>query len=326
MRIILLLIYIFIGVFSDPYSLFIPKGFPTPFIPEDNQLTDSRVALGKKLFFDNMMSRDSSLSCASCHQPQFAFSDGRQKSVGIKGREVSRNAPTLTNIAYQPYFLLDGLNPSLETQVKIPIHEHNEFDFHILLIAERMKQDSLYVSLSKDAYNSEPSPQVIAYAIACYERTLISGNSPYDQYFYQGNKTTLNDSEIRGMNLFFDDLYCASCHGGFNFSDSRLTNNGLYANYTDQGRARLTKKTEDQAIFKTPTLRNIGFSAPYMHDGSFESLEQVIDHYSSGAKGHFNQDPLIQPFDISQDQKQDLIAFLIALNDSAFVKNAIKEQ
>ena len=326
MRIILLLIYIFIGVFSDPYSLFIPKGFPTPFIPEDNQLSDSRVALGKKLFFDNMMSRDSSLSCASCHQPQFAFSDGRQKSVGIKGREVSRNAPTLTNVAYQPYFLLDGLNPSLETQVKIPIHEHNEFDFHILLIAERMKQDSLYVSLSKDAYNSEPSPQVIAYAIACYERTLISGNSPYDQYFYQGNKTTLNDSEIRGMNLFFDDLYCASCHGGFNFSDSRLTNNGLYTNYTDQGRARLTKKTEYQAIFKTPTLRNIGFSAPYMHDGSFESLEQVIDHYSSGAKGHFNQDPLIQPFDISQDQKQDLIAFLIALNDSAFVKNAIKEQ
>ena len=321
MRIILLLIYIFIGVFSDPYSLFIPKGFPTPFIPEDNQLSDSRVALGKKLFFDNMMSRDSSLSCASCHQPQFAFSDGRQKSVGIKGREVSRNAPTLTNVAYQPYFLLDGLNPSLETQVKIPIHEHNEFDFHILLIAERMKQDSLYVSLSKDAYNSEPSPQVIAYAIACYERTLISGNSPYDQYFYQGNKTALNDSEIRGMNLFFDDLYCASCHGGFNFSDSRLTNNGLYTNYTDQGRARLTKKTEDQAIFKTPTLRNIGFSAPYMHDGSFESLEQVIDHYSSGAKGHFNQDPLIQPFDISQDQKQDLIAFLIALNDSSFVSN-----
>ncbi len=321
MRIILLLIYIFIGVFSDPYSLFIPKGFPTPFIPEDNQLSDSRVALGKKLFFDNMMSRDSSLSCASCHQPQFAFSDGRQKSVGIKGRQVSRNAPTLTNVAYQPYFLLDGLNPSLETQVKIPIHEHNEFDFHILLIAERMKQDSLYVSLSKDAYNSEPSPQVIAYAIACYERTLISGNSPYDQYFYQGNKTALNDSEIRGMNLFFDDLYCASCHGGFNFSDSRLTNNGLYTNYTDQGRARLTKKTEDQAIFKTPTLRNIGFSAPYMHDGSFESLEQVIDHYSSGAKGHFNQDPLIQPFDISQDQKQDLIAFLIALNDSSFVSN-----
>ena len=321
MRIILLLIYIFIGVFSDPYSLFIPKGFPTPFIPEDNQLSDSRVALGKKLFFDNMMSRDSSLSCASCHQPQFAFSDGRQKSVGIKGRQVSRNAPTLTNVAYQPYFLLDGLNPSLETQVKIPIHEHNEFDFHILLIAERMKQDSLYVSLSKDAYNSEPSPQVIAYAIACYERTLISGNSPYDQYFYQGNKTALNDSEIRGMNLFFDDLYCASCHGGFNFSDSRLTNNGLYTNYTDQGRARLTKKTEDQAIFKTPTLRNIGFSAPYMHDGSFESLEQVVDHYSSGAKGHFNQDPLIQPFNISQDQKQDLIAFLIALNDSAFVSN-----
>lgn len=321
MRITLLLIYIFIGVFSDPYSLFIPKGFPTPFIPEDNQLSDSRVALGKKLFFDNMMSRDSSLSCASCHQPQFAFSDGRQKSVGIKGRQVSRNAPTLTNVAYQPYFLLDGLNPSLETQVKIPIHEHNEFDFHILLIAERMKQDSLYVSLSKDAYNSEPSPQVIAYAIACYERTLISGNSPYDQYFYQGNKTALNDSEIRGMNLFFDDLYCASCHGGFNFSDSRLTNNGLYTNYTDQGRARLTKKTEDQAIFKTPTLRNIGFSAPYMHDGSFESLEQVIDHYSSGAKGHFNQDPLIQPFDISQDQKQDLIAFLIALNDSSFVSN-----
>ena len=121
------------------------------------------------------------------------------------------------------------------------------------------------------------------------------------------------------MNLFFEDLYCASCHGGFNFSDSRLTNNGIYTNYSDQGRARLTKKKEDEAIFKTPTLRNIGFSAPYMHDGSFTSLEQVIDHYSSGAKGHFNQDTIIKPFEISQSQKQDLIAFLNSLNDSAFI-------
>ena len=122
------------------------------------------------------------------------------------------------------------------------------------------------------------------------------------------------------MSLFFDDLYCASCHGGFNFTDSRLTNNGLYAVYPDQGRARLTKKKEDEAIFKVPTLRNIGFTAPYMHDGSFVSLEQVIDHYSSGTKGHFNQDTIIRPFDISPSQKQDLIAFLNALNDSTFVR------
>jgi cytochrome c peroxidase len=321
MRTTIFLLCIFIGVFSDPYSLFIPKGFPTPFIPQDNSLSHSRIELGKKLFFDKMMSRDSSLSCATCHQPQLAFSDGKQKSVGIKGRLVSRNAPTLTNVAYQPYFLLDGLNPSLEAQVKVPIHEHNEFDFHILLVAERMKNNKDYVNLSRQAYGQEPSPKVISDAIACYERTLISGNSAYDQYFYQGNKDALNQSQKRGMKLFFDDLYCASCHGGFNFSDSRLTNNGLYVNYKDQGRARLTKKKEDQAIFKVPTLRNIGFTAPYMHDGSFVSLDQVIDHYSNGAKGHFNQDTIIKPFDLSQNQKQDLIAFLYALNDSTFVKD-----
>ena len=318
MRLAIFLLCIYIGVFSDPYSLFIPKGFPTPFIPQDNQLSESRVELGKKLFFDKMLSRDSTLSCSTCHMPELAFSDGKQKSVGIKGREVSRNAPTLTNVAYLPYLLLDGLNPSLEAQVKVPIHEHNEFDFHILLIAERMKQDSVYVALSKQAYDTEPNPQVIAYSLASYQRTLISGNSAYDK-FNNGNKTALNGSEKRGMKLFFDDLYCASCHGGFNFTDSRLTNNGLYAVYPDQGRARLTKKKEDEAIFKVPTLRNIGFTAPYMHDGSFVSLEQVIDHYSSGTKGHFNQDTIIRPFDISPSQKQDLIAFLNALNDSTFV-------
>ena len=320
MRIIILLLCVFLGVLTDPYSLLLPPGFPTPYIPENNQLTHSRVELGKKLFFDQMMSRDSSLSCSTCHLPQLAFTDGRKKSIGIKGQQVSRNAPTLTNVAYLPYLLLDGLNPSLEAQVKVPIHEHNEFDFHILLIAERMKQDSLYVALSKQAYNTEPNPKVIAYSIAAYQRTLISGNSAYDQ-FKNGNKTALNASQKRGMNLFFDELYCTSCHGGFNFTDSRLTNNGLYADYPDKGRARLTKKKEDEAIFKVPTLRNIGFTAPYMHDGSFQDLEQVLDHYSSGAKGHFNQDSIIKPFDLSQNQRHDLIAFLHALNDSTFVKS-----
>ncbi len=325
MRLIILLFIVVIGVSSDPYSLLTPKGFPQVYIPKDNSLSDSKIELGKKLFFDKMMSRDSTLSCASCHMPEFAFSDGKQKSTGIKGRMVDRNAPTLTNVAYQPYFMLDGLNPSLEAQVKVPIHEHNEFDFHILLIAQRMKQDSSYKALARKAFNSLPNPKVIAYSLASYQRTLLSGNSNYDQYI-NGNESAISPAQKRGMKLFFDELYCASCHSGFNFSDSRLTNNGLYKKYKDKGRARLTNLKQDQAIFKVPTLRNIGFTAPYMHDGSFQNLEQVINHYSSGANAHFNQDTIIKPFHLSQDQKQDLIAFLISLNDSSFVHNATAGQ
>jgi len=311
--------------FTKNYVLVIPKGFPKPFIPEDNLLTESRVELGKKLFFDKILSRDSTLSCASCHVPQFAFTDRKKKGVGIRNQEVGRNTPTLTNIGYSDKFLLDGVNPSLVAQVMVPIHEKNEFDFHIILIAERMKQDSDYVRLCKEAYNSEPNPYAITHAIASFERTLISGNSKYDQFTYLGDSTALSSSQQRGRQLFFEELYCASCHNDFNFTNQALTNNGLYIAYPDSGRIRLTGLEQDRAVFKVPTLRNIAITYPYMHDGSIQTLSEVIDHYSSGGKSHPNKDSIITPFTLSETQKQDLIAFLHALSDSSFIdKSAYK--
>ncbi len=305
--------------FVDDYKLLIPKGFPEPYIPEDNQLTQSRVDLGKKLFFDKVLSRDSSVSCASCHVPRFAFTDRKTKGIGIRAQEVSRNTPTLTNVAYQDKFLLDGLNPSLEAQVNIPIHELKEFDFSIILVAERLKKNPQYVQLSKEAYGSDPSPRVITNAIAAYERTLISGNSSFDKYHFQGDSSALNASQKRGMNLFYNTLNCSECHSGFNFTNGGLTNNGLYEHYPDTGRMRLFGMEKDRAIFKVPTLRNIAVTYPYMHDGSLNSLYDVINHYSSGGKNHQNKSELIQPFTLTDEEKIDLVSFLQALTDSSFL-------
>ncbi|HIA06046.1 MAG TPA: c-type cytochrome [Flavobacteriales bacterium] len=307
--------------FSEDPILKIPLGFPSPPIPEDNQLTNSRIALGKKLFFDKVMSRDSTLSCATCHKPEYAFTDRLEKAVGIRNQQVSRNAPTLANVVYLDKLLLDAVNPSLEAQVMVPIHEKNEFDFHIILVAERMKKNPEYVKLCEDAYQSEPNPYAITHSIACYERTLISGNSAYDQFKYQGDSTALNSEERRGMSLFFNELYCASCHGGFNFSDQALTNNGLYESYADSGRIRLTGLETDRAVFRVPTLRNIAVTYPYMHDGGVESLDEVIEHYMSGGKTHPNKSSIIQPFQLTKEKKEDLIAFLHSLTDSSFISH-----
>lgn len=315
------LIILFISCFSNSFELKLPMGFPEPYIPEETPLTTEGVNLGKKLFFDTMLSRDSSISCASCHIPSFAFTDRKTKSIGIHQQQVSRNSPTLTNVVYQDKFLLDGLNPSLEAQVKVPIHEKNEFDFHIVLIAERMKKNAEYVRLSKLAYKSEPTPAVISKAIASYQRTLISGDSPYDKFENQGKEEALNTSEKRGMNIFKDKLYCTECHSGFNFTNGSLTNNGLYEVYSDRGRMRSTEDKKDEAIFKVPTLRNIAITHPYMHDGSLKSLEQVIDHYAKGGKSHINKSPIIKAFKISDSEKQDLVNFLTALTDSSFIQN-----
>jgi len=317
-----LFLVLILGMFSftKDFILDIPQGFPAPFIPADNQLTQSRVDLGKKLFFDNMMSRDSTVSCATCHIPELAFTDGLKKGIGIRNQEVGRNTPTLTNVAYQDKFLWDGVNPSLVAQVMIPIHEHNEFDFHVLLVAERMKKDQAYVRLCQTAYGGDPNPFAITHAIASYERTLISGNSRYDQFVFQGDSLALNEDERRGMDLFFNQLYCTECHSGFNFTNQSLSNNGLYANYLDSGRIRLTGLESDRAIFKVPTLRNIGVTSPYMHDGSKATLAEVIDHYSLGGKNHANKNATIIPFELSEKEQQDLLSFLHSLTDSTFIR------
>ena len=302
------------------YELVIPNGFPEPKIPEDNVLTEERVELGRLLFFDPIMSRDSTVSCASCHKPELAFTDGLPLSKGIRGEFVTRNAPTLANMVYQDSgLLLDGGVPTLEMQIIVPVQEHSEFDFDLKLIAARLKRDSNYVRLSYAAYNQKPSPYVITRSIASFERTLISGNSRFDQYL-NGDKKALTNIEKKGMDLFFNQLHCAECHGGFNFTNLSLQNNGIYA-YPyplDSGRMRVSKDEADRDMFKVPTLRNIELTAPYMHDGSIATLNEVINHYDKGGNIHKNKSNLIKPLGLSEKEKFQLIAFLKSLTDFEF--------
>lgn len=302
--------------------LAVPTGFPIPAFPDGNELTPARWVLGKKLFYDPVMSSDSTLSCASCHHAAKAFSDTVAFSPGVAGRPGTRNAPTLANIGYHPYFTREGGVPTLEMQILVPIQEHNEFDFNILLIAERLLRDTAYIRMSQEAYDRDPDAFVITRSIACFERTLVSGQSRYDRYFFQGKNETLTAAEKRGMDLFFSEKTdCSQCHTGFNFTNYAFENNGLYAEYPDPGRFRLTELESDRARFKVPTLRNVALTAPYMYDGSMLTLEAVVEHYNSGGHPHPNKSALVRPLALTAGEKADLVAFLRSLTDDAFVNN-----
>ncbi|MCC7245333.1 MAG: cytochrome-c peroxidase [Saprospiraceae bacterium] len=302
--------------------LVVPKGFPAPVFPADNELTPARFALGKRLFYEVAMSRDSSISCASCHAPHLAFSDSVTFSPGVGGAAGKRNAPTLANVGYHPYYTREGGVPTLEMQILVPIQEHNEFNFNILEIASRLKSDSVYVKMSREAYGRDPDFYIITRGIACFERTLISGESRYDKFVFSGKNDALTAAEQRGMNLFFSErTNCSTCHSGFNFSNYAFENNGLYENYPDSGRFRLTEDSSDIARFKVPTLRNVALTAPFMHDGSLPNLEKVIEHYNSGGKGHPHRSPLVRPLGLTASERADLLAFLESLTDTRFVSN-----
>ncbi|MFT5513455.1 MAG: cytochrome c peroxidase [Bacteroidia bacterium] len=301
----------------------IPEGFPAIDFPEDNTFSLERWKLGKRLFFDSRLSKDSTVSCGSCHKPHLAFSDNVAKTNGVFKRSGTRNAPTLTNVAYQPYYTREGGIKTLEQQVLVPIQEHNEFGFNILEITKRLKSDSSYQTMSIKAYNEPLNYSVLVKAIATFERTIISGNSAYDKYAIHGNKTKFSSFEADGMELFFGSkTNCSSCHGGLNFTDYSFQNNGLYASYFDSGRMRLTGEDADDGKFKVPTLRNIGVTAPYMHDGSIETLESVVDHYNTGGHHHRNKSPHIKPLHLTDLEKRQLVAFLHTLTDHDFLNNS----
>ena len=301
---------------DTPFHLQVPKGFPEVNIPNDNQLTIERINLGKKLFYDPILSRDSSISCNSCHLQEFAFTDANKTSIGIEGRPGKRNAMSLANVAYANFLQRESGVPTLEMQVLVPIQEHNEMDFNIVAVAEKMNEDPNYRKLSYDAYGKLPDAFVITRAIAAFERTFLSGNSKYDT-------NQLSESEQRGMALFFSDsLACSSCHGTFLFTNQQPKNNGLYEQYSDSGRYILTGLQEDIGRFKTPTLRNIELTSPYMHDGSLSSLEEVIAHYESGGMNHVNQSAMLKGFTLTETEREELIVFLNSLTDYEFTQNA----
>jgi cytochrome c peroxidase len=305
------------------YALHVPEGFPyPPEIPADNALTTDRIALGKRLFYDPVLSKDSTRSCASCHHPQFAFSDTTAVSIGVENRLGTRNSPSLANVAYQKKLLREGGVPTLEMQILVPIQEHNEFDFNILLVAERLNRMPEYVAMAEAAYDRAPDPFVITRAIAAFQRTLLSGNSPYDQWFFQGIITAVPEPAKRGYALFQSErLACGKCHEGFLFTNQTFENNGLYEVYPDSGRIRFTGLEPDRALFKVPSLRNVALTAPYMHDGSVPTLAAVIDHYQTGGKPHPNKSELLRPFMLTMQERADLLAFLSSLTDQGFISN-----
>lgn len=311
---------------ADPIApepiLVIPIGFPDIEFPEGNEFTEARWELGKKLFYDKVMSRNETVSCASCHLATYAFSDTVAFSPGVDNAPGVRNAPSLANVAYHPYYTREGGVPTLEMQVLVPIQEHNEFDFNIIEIANRLKADLEYQKLSQEAYNREPDYYVIVRALATFERSIISGNSQFDQYFYQGKQSALTEQELAGMELFNSErTNCSSCHSGFNFSNYTFQNNGLYKEYTDQGRFRLTNVVADRGLFKVPSLRNVAVTSPYMHDGSLSSLEEVILHYNSGGKNHPNKNEMIRPLNLTETEQAALVAYLRSLTDNEFINN-----
>lgn len=303
-------------------SIIIPDGFPPIEFPADNAFTKERWLLGKALFYEKQLSLDSSVSCASCHNQQFGFSDNVALSKGFKQRLGNRNSPSIINVAYHPYFTREGGVPSLEMQVLVPIQEHNEFNNNILDIAKRLSSNQNLQNLSYLAYNRPLDFYVIPRALATFERSLISGNSKFDQY--KKGTISLTEEEQKGMNLFFSDrTNCSDCHSGFNFTNYQFENNGLYETYNDPGRKRLTGLDSDLAKFKVPSLRNIEVTAPYMYDGSLPDLEAVINHYNSGGKQHPNKSEKIKSLQLSQDEKKQIIAFLKTLTDVSFLNQTI---
>lgn len=302
----------------------IPSYFPKIIFPEGNEFSEARWALGKRLFFDPVLSIDGSISCASCHLPKKAFSDTLALSIG-SGKQIGRsNAPTLSNVAYNSFFLRAGGINNLEQQIFVPIQEHDEFNNLILEICDSLNKIPSYVAQAQMAYGRNIDPFVITRAIANFERSIISGNSFYDQYFYQGKTYAMTAQQQAGMKLFFSEkTNCSQCHAGFNFTNNGFENNGLKDNYSNKGRMLITNNIDDEAKFKVPTLRNIAYTAPYMHDGSIKDLVAVVEHYNQGGKNFHTKSALIKPLGLSAQEKNNLLAFLQALSDTEFVNKKI---
>lgn len=306
---------------SEPALVAIPAGFPPLPVPSSNALTADRIALGKRLFYDKQLSRTREVACGSCHLQENSFADPRRFSLGVEGRIGKRNAPPLMNMAYNTSFFWDGGVPTLEQQVIGPVTNPLEMDMSLEDVAERLKGDPTYVSMFQKAYSQAPAPEWITKAIASFERTFVSGHSRYDK-FNAGGTDALTREEKHGMDLFFSETAdCFHCHIGFNFTNESFQNNGLYAVYADSGRMLITEQARDRGKFKVPSLRNIALTAPYMHDGSLATLEEVVEHYNKGGNGNPNSDPVIRQLGLSAEEKADLIAFLRALTDDEFINN-----
>jgi cytochrome c peroxidase len=319
-----------------PYSLEIPILFAdkliAPIIPADNPLTQEGVALGKKLFFDTILSGDETQSCASCHDPKKSFTDQQQFSNGVNDNLGTRNAMPLFNLAwnFDERFAWDGKEFSLEKQALEPVSNPIEMHGNWENITKILQNNLEYKDLFLRAFGTSIiDSTLITKAIAQFERTLISGNSKFDKYLR--GEINLTPEEQNGFDVFMDESKgdCFHCHGSDNnpiWSDNKFHNNGLDNVFVDLGLGKITGDPKDNGKFKSPSIRNLAFTAPYMHDGRFATLEEVINHYSEGLKRSPTIDPLMKKVDeggvhLSTQDKSNLKTFLQTLSDYNFINN-----
>ncbi len=344
----------------EPYVWALPAGFPTPKVPADNPMSEDKVELGRRLFYDPRLSGNETQSCASCHRQELAFTDGLAVAVGSTGEHHRRSSMSLTNAAYN--VTLTWVNPvltRLEDQALVPLFGESPVELGLAgmedVLLQRLRDDPDYPELFRRAFPEEEDPVslgAITRALASFQRTLISGNSAYDRYAYGGDTTALSASAMRGMELFYSETAeCFHCHGGFNFSDAvrhdataieeiTFHNNALYnldgdGAYPaiDPGLVELSGKPGDMGRFRAPSLRNIAVTAPYMHDGSVATLEEVLAHYARGGReiaegpnrGLGWMSPLksefVHGFSLTEQEKADLLAFLHSLTDEQFLSD-----
>ena len=287
-------------------------------VPADNPITKEKVELGRLLFFDKRLSANNTIACASCHIPALAFTDGQPVSTGINSQQGGRSAPTAINRGFSTAQFWDGRAATLEDQSIGPFANLIEHGFasHDELI-KKINSIKGYKKLFSDVYGKKKlTKENVGRAIAAFQRTLISGNSPFDRFDYDGDQKAISESAKRGKNLFFDKARCNLCHMGTNFSDEKFHNIGIGwddSDTLDLGRYRVSKNEKDLGAFKTPTLREITKTAPYMHDGRFATLEDVIKHYNKGGVKNPFLDNQVIPLNLSDSEIKDLLSMLRSL-------------
>jgi cytochrome c peroxidase len=291
------------GAFRLPSEVVVPVG---------NQLTSDRIELGKLLFFDPRLSSSNWISCASCHNPSLGWSDGLAIGVGDGMRRLARKTPSIVNSGYNSFQMWDGRAKSLEEQAWSPMLSSAEMHGTLEQILLKLRAISGYITRFNKAYPDQGiTSDTVAEAIASFERTVVSRDSPFDQW-EEGDESAMTTSAKRGFTLFIGKANCVACHRGGNFTDQGFHNLGLRGN-TDPGRYAIVPIHVLRGAFKTPSLRDVALTAPYMHDGSYRTLEEVIDHYNRGGDDKENLDPNIKPLGLTEREKRDLVEFLKSL-------------
>jgi cytochrome c peroxidase len=289
----------------------VPAGLKPLPVPTENPLTLEKIELGKQLYFDPRLSRDDTISCASCHDPKKGWSNGEAFATGVRGQVGGRSAPTIINAAYSDLQFWDGRAHRLEGQALGPIQNPIEMDLTLDEVVAKLNKIPGYREQFQEVFGTDVNSEGMAKAIASFERTVLSGNAPYDR-FKAGDEMALSASAQKGMKLFFGKARCSACHVGPNFSDAAFHNIGvgMEKEKPDAGRHDVTKLLGDKGTFKTPTLREIARTAPYMHDGSSKSLEEVIEYYNKGGFTNPQLDEEIFPLKLTDAEKADLVTFL----------------